>query len=338
MTTCPNCGRTITANDEICPNCHFNLQKYRQTFFVKQNEVEQETQKNDQVSRKACWQEFYPEKQNTIIARMLTWIRVNSMIVFLVGILLLILMSFSRGLGWLSFFLLIIWLYFVCLRQDKIERYTVDRRLTEKVNHWGSHMFNQIEEHSERVQKTHAQVEPTSQAEQSATAPMTKKKHFGYLNLSILMMALISLVVLFTGSGAEVSDIAYAGKLSISRMVLSLAGQLFSSGSTVLQGILLCIFWALLIIFPLLIIYQTLQNTHQSQIWSFVLSLIETIFLIYLVFRLSSSARANTGVLHSLTSQLIMYAVSVGASTYFLILSSVMTTGLTAFNLFRKHS
>ncbi|MEB3364130.1 zinc-ribbon domain-containing protein [Lactobacillus sp. R2/2] len=32
MTTCPNCGRPITDADVTCPNCHFDLQKYRETF------------------------------------------------------------------------------------------------------------------------------------------------------------------------------------------------------------------------------------------------------------------------------------------------------------------
>lgn len=33
MTTCPNCGRPITDDDKVCPNCKFNLEKYRETFF-----------------------------------------------------------------------------------------------------------------------------------------------------------------------------------------------------------------------------------------------------------------------------------------------------------------
>ena len=51
---------------------------------------------------------------------------------------------------------------------------------------------------------------------------------------------------------------------------------------------------------------------------------------------MSSSTRAATGVLGQLISQLITYAVSLGASAYFLILASVLTTGLSGFNLFKK--
>ncbi|EFG55502.1 hypothetical protein C5L18_001290 [Lactobacillus amylolyticus] len=36
MTTCPNCGQAITANDDVCPKCGFNLKKYREDFFTKQ--------------------------------------------------------------------------------------------------------------------------------------------------------------------------------------------------------------------------------------------------------------------------------------------------------------
>ncbi|KRO15426.1 hypothetical protein IV62_GL000080 [Lactobacillus helveticus] len=66
------------------------------------------------------------------------------------------------------------------------------------------------------------------------------------------------------------------------------------------------------------------------------MSLIETIFLIYLIYKLSSSSRAATGVMSQLTSQLITYAVSLGASAYFLILSSALTTVLSGYNLFKK--
>nr|WP_257996364.1 hypothetical protein [Lactobacillus helveticus] len=37
-----------------------------------------------------------------------------------------------------------------------------------------------------------------------------------------------------------------------------------------------------------------------------------------------------------LISQLIIYAVSLGASAYFLILSSALTTVLSGYNLFKK--
>ncbi|GFO98538.1 hypothetical protein LHEH8_02940 [Lactobacillus helveticus] len=79
-----------------------------------------------------------------------------------------------------------------------------------------------------------------------------------------------------------------------------------------------------------------MKNTRSSQVLAFVLSLIETIFLIYLIYKLSSSSRAATGVMSQLTSQLITYAVSLGASAYFLILSSALTTVLSGYNLFKK--
>lgn len=339
MTTCPNCGKAITDDDQLCPNCHFNLQKYRQTFFTdRREEVKYEDEKMGKkiASREAYRQEFYPDKQNSTIKKMLEWIRVNSMIVFLVGIVLLIIMSFSRGLGWISFFLLLLWLYFVCSRQNEIERYTVDRRLTEKVNQLGSNMFNKVEDHSQKVRSyTKTKSDGPDEVEEET---VTVKKHFNYIQLSVVMTSLISLIVLFTGSGASVSDITYTGKMSITRVALSLAGQLFASSSTLMQGVLLCVIWLLLIIFPIMIMYQALQNTKKGKWLTFILSLLETAFLIYLVFRLSSSTRANTGILHSLTSQLVLYAVSIGASTYFLILASLMTTGLAGFDLFRKHS
>ena len=48
------------------------------------------------------------------------------------------------------------------------------------------------------------------------------------------------------------------------------------------------------------------------------------------------AAHASTGVLAQLTSQLMSYAVSLGASAYFMILASVLNTILAGYNLFKK--
>lgn len=333
MTTCPNCGRPIADVDITCPNCHFDLQKYRETFFTDQHEkanYEDEKTGRKIVNRKIYRQEFYPEKQNTTIARMLAWIRVNSMIVFLLGIALLVIMSFSRSIGWICFFALLVWLYFVCIREEKITRYTVDKRLTEKVNQIGSNVFNDFAESKQKVKTK-------KKATQDGTEAEPVKKHFNYIQLLVVLLAVISLIVLFTGSGASVSDVTYSGKLSITRVVFSFAGRLFSSRSTILTGIIVCTFWLLIVLVPLCIIYYTLKDTKKGRLVAFLLSLIETIFLIYLIFRMSSSALANRGILHSITSQLLLYAVSIGASTYLLILSSAMTTVLAGYNMIRHH-
>lgn len=338
MITCPNCGRSIADTDEICPNCHFNLQKYRDTFFTdehqKANYEDEQTAKN-LVNRQAYRQEFYPKKQNLVVAKMLRWIRENSMIVFLLGIALLIIMSFSRSIGWICFFALLIWLYAVCARVEKIERYTVDERLTEKINQLGSNMFNNVEDSKQKVRSKSRAA--TKGREHMSEKTETVKKHFNFVQLMVVLMSVINLIVLFTGSGASVSDISYSGKMSITRVLFSLAGRLLSSSSTILSGVILCLIWLLMLFFPILILYYTLKDLQKGRIIAFVLSLVESIFLVYLIFRLSNSTLSNTGVLKGITSQLLLYAVSVGTSTIFLVLSSIMTTLLSGYNLFRKN-
>ena len=334
MTTCPNCGHPITDEDVTCPNCHFDLQKYRETFFTDRHQKANfEDEKTGQkiASRKVYRQEFYPEKQNSVIERMLQWIHVNSMIAFLLGIVLLILMSFSRSFGWICFFALLVWLYFVCSREEKIDRYTVDERLTQKINQIGSNMFNDVAESKEKV-KAKSRL---TQRNSAAKTTVNKKKYFSYVQLLVVLMAVINLIVLFTGSGASVLDVTYGQKMSITGVIFRLAGRLFSSNATLLSGVLLCIIWLIIVLIPLFIIYHTMRDTKKSRIIAFLLSLIETIFLIYVIYRMSNTSLSNRGILHSITSQLLLYAVSVGASTYFLILANVMTTGLTGYNLFR---
>ena len=334
MTTCPNCGRPINDADVTCPNCHFDLQKYRETFFTDQHQkanYEDEEAGKKIASRKAYRQEFYPKKQNSVIERMLQWIHVNSMIVFLLGIALLILMSFSRSFGWICFFALLVWLYFVCSRQEKIDRYTVDERLTQKINQLGSNMFNDVAESKEKVKSKSRLAQKGMKYKENVQV----KKHFTYVQLLVVLVAVINLIVLFTGSGASVLDMTYGQKMSITRVVFGLAGRLFSSNATLLSGVLLCVIWLIIVLIPLFIIYHTLRDSKKSRAIAFLLSLVETVFLIYIIYRMSNSSLSNRGILHSITSQLLLYAVSIGASTYFLILASVMTTGLTGYNLFR---
>lgn len=341
MTTCPNCERKISAEDTICPNCHFNVQKYRDLFFADaprepQNKENQEAERI--VTRREDYrQEFYPKKQNIIVARMLDWIRANSMIVLLLGILLLLIMSFSRSIGWICFFALFIWLYVVCVRTDKIERYTVDKRLTEKVNQLGSNMFNNVDESKEKVKSKRKGKEPSKGERRVEEEVATVKKHFNYTQLLVILMAIINLIVLFTGSGASVSDISYTGKMSITRVLFGLAGRLFSSSSTLVPGIEVCVIWLLIFLFPIVITYNTLKDTKKNCNIAFALSIIESLFLVYLIFRLSNTTLSNTGFLKNITSQLLLYAVSIGASTYFLILSSIMTTILLGYNLYKKY-
>ncbi|PEG81143.1 MULTISPECIES: zinc ribbon domain-containing protein [unclassified Lactobacillus] len=341
MTTCPNCGQAINEKDNICPNCGFNLKKYRDNFFTDQHiktKYESDDEGQQIISRAAYRAEFYPEKQNTTVQRMIAWVRKNATIVFLLGVFLLILMSFSRATGWISFLVLMIWLYIVCDRQEKIERYTVDKRLTEKINQVGSNLFNRVDEHEDKIKakntsftQKHPRIE-----NQVHKIKNHSRNRYNYVQLSVILTALISLIVLFTDSGAAVSAVGYTQRMSISNVIFSLAGRLLSSGSSSIYSIVLYLVWLFLFLFPIFVIYNVLKNTRSSQILAFSLSLIETIFLIYLIYKLSSSTRAATGVMSQLTSQLITYAVSLGASTYFLILSSFLTTALSGYNLIDK--
>lgn len=336
MNTCPNCGHEVAEQDNVCPTCGFNLKKYHEDFFVK------EDTDGKPVSRKAYRKETKQSKSdlpNNVMQKMITWIHVNSTIVFLLGVFLLIVMSFSRSLGWIAFFALLVWLFIVCDRADKIERYTADQRLTEQINQTGSHLFNSVEENSQKFrsqskkfQKSHPKVE-----DHVEKVKEVKTRRFSYIQLSVVLTAFISLIVLFSGSGAAVAGSFYSEKMSISKVLLSLAGRLISSGQTAIYALIFYLVWLLLIVFPIVIIYNVFKNTKKSQWISFIFSLIETVFLIYIIFKMSSSVRASTGIFKQLTSQLITYAVSVGASTYFLILASVMTTGLSGYNLFNKN-
>lgn len=331
MTTCPNCGHEITEDAQICPNCGFNLAKYRETFFADNNQPKMQ-------SRAQYREEFKPKKPNSTVQKMIAWVRVNATLVFLLGIGLLIIMSFSRSLGWISFLVLMVWLFIVCDRKENIEQYTVDARLTQKINQMGSDVVNTVENHGKKARQKEKRFEESHPdvAKHVEKVKSTRVRHFSYVPVMIILMSIISLFVLFTGSGASLSNISYADHLSISRVVLGLAGRLLSSQNWV-SAIALYLIWLFLILFPLYIIYNTFKNTKQSKTTAFLLALIETIFLIFIVFKLSSPTRAENGIFSQVTSQLLIYAVSIETSTIFLVLVNIILTGLTGYNLFRKN-
>lgn len=266
---------------------------------------------------------------------MIAWVRQNATIVFLLGVFLLILMSFSRAAGWICFLALMVWLFIVCDRKDKVEQYTADKRLTEKINQVGSNIFNRVDEREDKVRTRSKEFAEKHPKVESQVREIKKQRshRYSYVQLSVILTALISLIVLFTDSGASVSAVSYTQKMSISNVIFSLAGRLLSTNS--LQALILYIVWLLLLLFPIFIIYNVLKNTKSGQILAFILSLIETIFLIYIVYMMSSSVHASNGVVAQITSQLISYAVSIGTSAYFLLLASVLTTGLSGFNIFK---
>ena len=224
---------------------------------------------------------------------MIAWVRKNATLVFLLGVLLLILMSFSRAAGWTGFLALMVWLYIVCDRKDKIEQYTVDKRLTQKIDRIGSDVFNRVDARESKVKaKNREFVQKYPRVENHVREiKNVRKHHFNYVQISVIFTALVSLIVLFTDSGAS----AYTQRMSISNVLFGLAGHLLSSDVTSWYALILYIVWLLLFLFPIFIIYNILKNTKASQTLAFFLSLIESIFLIYMIFQISSAAHASTG-------------------------------------------
>lgn len=39
---CPNCGEDVKPTDKQCPNCHFDLEKFRNEFFTGQDTTRNE--------------------------------------------------------------------------------------------------------------------------------------------------------------------------------------------------------------------------------------------------------------------------------------------------------
>lgn len=330
---CPNCGENITEKDEICPHCGFNLKKYHEEFFTdKHVKASHEDEKTAaRMTRRAIYEDgFAPKKQNSTVEAMITWISVNATIVFLLGVLLLILMSFSRPLGWFSFFALMIWLVVVCDKNKNPKQYTSDKRLTQKVNKVGSNIVNSFEdsESTLKAQKVRLDIRRGKTSESIQEKPKRTSTQFG-----VILMAFLSIITVFYGPFSSSSMESFQA-LSISKMLFNLGG-LGGKYSLIGYGL-----WAILVFFPIIIIVITLRNKKYNRQISFGLSVIETIILFVCAFELiflnagkSIGITDSSVVSDARAQQMLANAISFGISTYLLFISSILTTVIAGKNL-----
>lgn len=323
---CPNCGASVDKNDKYCPNCNFNLQKFRTDYFTDtdDSEVNQETEdiatgrRSQRDSKSAA-----PKKTNGTISAMIQWINVNSTIVFLVGVGLLILMSFSRPLGWFTFFALMVWLFVVCDRHPNTEQYTADKRLSEKVNEVGSSVMDSFENTQAKVaaRRIKKGKQPISEE-----IDRTVKEKRTATQLGVILMAALSLIVVFYGPFSSSSMQSFQS-LSISKMLLNLGGL---GGKYIFIGYGL---WLALVAIPIAIIVLTIRNKAHNKRQVFILSLIETILLLIAAFELIFmnagsvvGITANTVTSSAKVQRMMANAISFGVSAYLLLISSILTT------------
>ncbi|QNQ80940.1 zinc ribbon domain-containing protein [Lactobacillus sp. PV034] len=320
---CPNCGRQVSANDERCPYCDFDLKKFNSSYFTNSEESNHSKVNSENNKTSLSKNVSISGKQNSTIAAMVNWIQANAIIVFLSGIGLLILMSFSRPLAWITFLVLMIWLFIVCRSHPEPQQYTVDQRLAEKVNQVGSSVANSVEAQHQKV-KTKRMAHGKKPLSQEVHHDSNQKLTF--TQLGVLLLALVSLFVIFFGPFATTS-LNGMPSASITKVLLNVAG-LGGKDSLIGYGLLL-----LFITMPLAIIVFTVKNKHNDKHLVFILSLIETIFLVLVAFELVfRNAGASLGIINvsgtGYVKQLVNNFVSFGISAYLLLISSILTTWL----------
>lgn len=333
---CPNCGEDVKPTDKQCPNCHFDLEKFRNEFFTGQDTTRNEKNDGHQKQETRSVKKVEPKKQNSTIATMINWIQVNSMIVFAVGIILLILTSFSPSLGWSCFFALLIWLFIVSDKNKgkKTEQYTVDQRLTEHVNKVGSDVVNSFEEGENKVKARRQKIDDKLGRDPEAIKKVIKQKRTA-TQLGVILIAVLNLLLVFSGPFS--SGMNGYQSASISRTLLSL-GRF--NGKYIFIGYGM---WLLLVGVPIAIIILTIKNGKNNKKLVFFLSLIESIVLVVCAVELIfmngglSLGITNNQAINSMDIQrIVTNAISFGVSTYLLFISSILLT-VVAFRSMRQN-
>ena len=333
---CPNCGEDVKPTDKQCPNCHFDLEKFRNEFFTGQDTTRNEKNDDRQKQETRSVKKVEPKKQNSTIATMINWIQVNSMIVFVVGIILLILTSFSPSLGWSCFFALLIWLFIVSDKNKgkKTEQYTVDQRLTEHVNKVGSEVVNSFVEGENKVRAHRQKIDDKLGRDPEAIKKVVKQKRTA-TQLGVILIAVLNLLLVFSGPfSAGMNGYQSA---SISRTLLSI-GRF--NGKYIFIGYGM---WLLLVGVPITIIILTIKNGKNNKKLVFFLSLIESIVLVVCAVELIfmngglSLGITNNQAINSMDIQrIVTNAISFGVSTYLLFVSSILLT-VVAFRSMRQN-
>lgn len=312
---CPNCGQQIDEKDAICPKCGFDIQEFREKFSL-----------DEDVSRK----DFEQTSTNPVVEKMIKWFKENPIIVFMTGLALLVVTSLSVPAGWLLFFALMIWLYIACSKNAQVKQYDVDKNMTVLLSNLGSEAVNKANAEKEEVlQKEHTYLQKHPKYEQKLEKSKSKRGKLGHLGLSLLIVEVFYLIVFFS----DASLTAAGNGLSISAILLIVARTLSTFGARQ-WGLLLYLLWLVQIIWPILIIHQTIKSTKSSKLIAFVLCLLESAFFIYMSVHLSSIQAASTGFLRVITTQLKQYMIGIGISSYLITFLSILATGLSLFNLF----
>ena len=333
---CPNCGEDVKPTDKQCPNCNFDLEKFRNEFFTGQNPSRNEENSNNINREKRTVKKIEPKKQNSTIATMINWIQVNSMIVFVVGIILLILTSFSPTLGWACFFALLIWLFVVCDKNKgkTTKQYTVDQRLTEHVNKVGSDVVNSFEEGENKVKARRQQIDTKLGRDPDAIKKVVRQRRTA-TQLGVVLIAVLNLLLVFSGPFSSSMMQGYQ-TLSISKTLLSI-GRF--NGKYIFIGYGM---WLLLVGVPIAIIALTIKNGRNNRQIVFGLSLIESVVLVICAVELifmnagSSLGITNNTIANNVEIQrIVANAISFGVSTYLLFVSSILLT-VVAFRSMRQ--
>lgn len=298
---CPNCHEPVPKGATRCPNCGFELPVKRQDYHQSSS-------------------------TNATVSNMIAWIKANATLVFWIGIGLMILTSFSWQLGWFCLLALLIWLFIICEKKADISQYVADQRLEADVDRVGSKIVNHVEQRETHIKEKREQ----RAASKGEPRPVRVKRKRTSWQIGILLMALVSLLVIFFGPFASYSMMGFASGPSIARSLLTI-GRLGGKHILIGYGLLL-----LLILVPVLIIWLTLKDGEKYRIAIFIISLIETALLLYVAIRLVFLyAGANLGVVNnqqlaqSKLSHVLYNAISFGVSSYLLLLSSMITTVLT---------
>ncbi|APT18815.1 hypothetical protein FC62_GL001478 [Amylolactobacillus amylotrophicus DSM 20534] len=260
-------------------------------------------------------------KKRKPLDKVTDWISTNGMIILVVGLVIILLMSASRTLGWAALIAGMILIYIMAQTQPEEKESKLNRRLSTQVDFLGQRVGAGIEE------RVAAPENPSPERQK-----IDRRVGGLNLNLLVLFLAAITLVLVFYGPFASAYVlVGIESKSSIYQTSLTIA-QIGLNAGILSYGFLTIVIGA-----PIMIILLTLSKKRRSRLWAFILSALESVVLIVVMASLIYIMNTvEEGKLVSMFSaklaDVLSMTVGFGISSYLLLVSSLITSVVTALN------
>lgn len=259
-------------------------------------------------------------KKRKPLDKVTDWISQNGMIILVVALIIILLMSASRPLGFTALVIGVILIYVMVQTQPEEHESKLNKQISTRIDYVGKRMSNNLEERVASPQNPSAERQKLDDRVGGLN-----------LNLLVILMAAITLILVFYGPFATTEVFGLESKTSIYQTSLVIA-QTGMNAAIMSYGFLTIVIGG-----PIAIILLTLSKRKHTKLWSFIISAVESIVLIAvmasLIYLMNTVEEGSlVSIFSTKLANILNMTVGFGISSYLLLVSSLVTSVTAALN------